>query len=93
MSFLKKLFGGGESSGGDKPLDTEEYKTYRITAVQMMQNGEYVLAGTVEKEVNGEVKTHKFVRADRLPSADQAAQAALAKGRQLVDEQGDGLFG
>jgi len=92
MSFLKKLF-GGEDGGGDKPLGTEEYKAYRITAVQMVQNGEYVLAGTVEKDINGEVKTHKFVRADRLPSADMAAKAALAKGRQLVDEQGDALFG
>lgn len=94
MSFLKKLFGGGDgpSGGADKALGSEEYKGYRITAVEMKQGGEYILSGTVEKDINGEVQVHKFIRADRLSSPEQAASFALSKGRQLVDEQGDGLF-
>jgi hypothetical protein len=53
---------------------------------------EHQLSGTIEKEIGGELKTYTFVRADRLASRDEAASRALAKGRQLVDEQGEKLF-
>ena len=97
MSFLKKLFGGGEDGGGGdssggKVLDEQEHKGFKIRAVEMRAGGEYQLCGEVEKEIGGEVKIHKFIRADRLPSADAAKEAAIAKGIQIVDEQGDRLF-
>jgi len=50
------------------------------------------LAGTIEKAIGGEVKSYKFVRADRLSTRDEAAARAIDKGKQLVDEQGEGLF-
>ena len=40
----------------------------------------------------GELKTYDFVRADRMSSRDEAISFALAKGRQIVDEQGVGVF-
>ncbi len=58
----------------------------------MAVGGEHQLAGTIEKQVGAEMKLHRFVRADRLGSRDEAASRALAKGRQLIDEQGDRLF-
>jgi hypothetical protein len=39
------------------------------------------------------VKEHKFIRADRFASVDDAADIALRKGQQLVDEQGERIFG
>lgn len=97
MSFLKKLFGGGadDSGGGGagKVLETEEYKGYSIRAVEMRAGSEYQLCGEIEKQLGEETKVHRFIRADRLSSPDQAASSALAKGRQIVDEQGDRLFG
>lgn len=97
MSFLKKLFGGGDDSGksaggGGGSLGEEEYKGFRIKAIEMRAGSEYQLAGTIEKEVGGEVKTHQFVRADRISSKDELVSMALAKGRQIVDEQGEGVF-
>ena len=50
------------------------------------------LAGSVEKEIDGVMKVHEFIRADTLPDRDEMATVSLAKGRQLVDEQGDRLF-
>ena len=32
------------------------------------------------------------MRADRMSSRDEAVSFALAKGRQIVDEQGEGVF-
>lgn len=94
MSFLKKLFGGGGggASGGPKVLDSETYKDFTIHAVEMKAGSEFQLSGTLEKEIDGEMKQHTFIRADRLAGADAAASAALAKGRQIIDEQGEGIF-
>lgn len=94
MSFLKKLFGGGgeADSGGGKVLDQEEYNGFIIKALDMRAGSEYQLSGSIEKEIDGELKVHNFIRADRMPSADQVAAAALGKGRQIIDEQGERLF-
>jgi hypothetical protein len=95
MSFLSKLFGGGGIDDGGKDAKAaaaEDYKGFTIKATPIPVGREFQLAGVIEKEIGGELKTHKFVRADRLSSRDEAASRAIDKGRQLVDEQGDRLF-
>ncbi len=96
MSFLKKLFGGGGDAGaassGGGALDQEEYKGFTIKAVEMRAGSEYQLAGTIEKEIDGELKSHQFVRADRVSSKDDLIAMAFSKGRQIIDEQGERLF-
>ena len=95
MSFWKNLFGGGSSSAepaGDKVLGEESYKGFLIKAIEMKAGAELQRAGTIEKEIEGEVKSYRFIRADRMSSRDDLVALALAKGRQIVDEQGDRLF-
>jgi hypothetical protein len=97
MSFLKKLFGGGEgaAAGNGKPagaLGEESYKGFLIKAIEMRAGSEYQLAGTIEKDVEGELRSYQFVRADRIGSKDELVNMALAKGRQIIDEQGEGVF-
>lgn len=100
MSFLKKLFGGGggTASGGgggssNAAAPGESYKGFTIRPVLMKAGSEYQLAGSIEKEIDGEVKVHNFVRADKFGSRDEAESLALSKGRQIIDEQGDKVFG
>lgn len=96
MSFWKNLFGGGSSASsepaGDKVLGEESYKGFLIKAIEMKAGSELQLAGTIEKEIAGEPKTYRFVRADRMASRDDLIALALSKGRQIIDEQGDGIF-
>jgi hypothetical protein len=93
MSFLKRLFGGGLAGEAvEAPVATETYKGYTIRAKAMRNGSSWQLAGSVEKEIDGEMKVHEFIRADTLPDRDEMATVSLAKGRQLVDEQGDRLF-
>ena len=92
MSFWKSLFGGGGEAKEAAPAPGEEYKGFTIRATPMQVGSEYQLAGRVEKEIDGELKVHEFVRADRLSSRDEAASFAIAKGRQIIDEQGVSLF-
>jgi hypothetical protein len=95
MSFWKSLFGGGSSNAepaGDKVLGEESYKGFLIKAIEMKAGSELQLAGTIEKDVGGELKTYRFVRADRMSSRDDLIVLALSKGRQIIDEQGEGIF-
>jgi hypothetical protein len=91
MSFWKNLFGGGEAKQA-APEPGEEYKGFTIRPTPMPVGSEYRLSGRIEKEIDGTLKTYDFVRADRMSSRDDAISFALAKGRQIIDEQGVGLF-
>lgn len=94
MSFLKKLFGGGgEKQAGASGVDgQEEFEGHVIKATLMRSGGEYQIAGTIEKDVDGERKVHKFVRADKFTDKDDCVAATLGKGRQIIREQGRTLF-
>ena len=95
MSFWSKLFGGGgggESGGVSDAGPGEDYKGFTITPVTMPNGSEYQLAGRIEKTIDGTVQRHDFVRADRFSSKDEAASLTISKGRQIIDEQGDGIF-
>ncbi len=95
MSFWKSLFGGGNSAS--KTIEPavvaeESYKGFTVKSLIMPVGSEYQLAGLIEKEVDGELKSYKFVRADRFSSKEDVVSFTLAKGRQVIDEQGDGIY-
>ncbi|EPX85579.1 HlyU family transcriptional regulator [Salipiger mucosus] len=94
MSFLKRLFGGG--GGGETPApkgETIEYKGFRITPEPMPADGQFRIAALIEGEVGGETKSHHLIRADVMRDHEQAVEASLRKARQMIDEQGERLFG
>lgn len=93
MSFWKSLFVGGASDSQDgKPGAPVEYNGFIIRAAPYKAEGQYQTAGIVEKEVNGVRKEHKFIRADRHASYDDAVEFSLSKARQIVDQQGERVF-
>lgn len=88
MSFLKSLFGGGKPGGAATGASTE-HKGFTITAAPYQEGGQWQLAGVISREIAGERREKRFVRADRFAAREEAESRALDKGRQLVDEQGD----
>lgn len=92
MSFWKNLFGGGNSSGGERVLASESYKEFTIHAIEMKAGSEYQLCGEIRLQGGDEEKVHRFIRADRLSSADQAAEFTLRKAQQIIDQQGRTIF-
>jgi hypothetical protein len=93
MSFLKRLFGGGGEKADVPEVAKEiEHKGFIIRATPYKRDGQYQTSGTVSKDVGGVVKEHKFIRADRFAGLDDAVEVSLAKGRQIVDEQGERMF-
>lgn len=99
MSFFRKLFGLGgaaKATGEDAAPaghKSAEHKGFSIRATPYKEGAQFQTCGVIAKEVGGSVKEHRFIRADRFASLDEAVEVSLAKGRQIVDEQGERLFG
>jgi hypothetical protein len=94
MSFWKKLFGGSGGGAGEStgPARSAEHKGFTIEARPYQEGGQFQVAGTISKQVGEATKEHRFIRADRFPTQEEAADFALMKGRQIIDQQGDNLF-
>jgi hypothetical protein len=93
MAFWKKLFGSGGDGGSESAsVKSAEHKGFTIKAQPYKEGGQWQLAGTISKDVGGVMKEHRFVRADRFSDAGEAAEIALSKGRQIIDEQGERIF-
>lgn len=96
MSFLSRLFGAKPAPSAapaeGKVTGELEHKGFVVRAVPFRQNGQFQTAGTIEKEIGGVLKVHRFVRADRSTAVEEVTDLALAKGRLIIDEQGENLF-
>ncbi|MGO4835704.1 HlyU family transcriptional regulator [Rhizobiaceae sp. 2RAB30] len=98
MSFLKRLFGLGSSedapdSAAGATAKEVEHKGFLIKATPFKEGGQFQTCGVISKEVAGVVKEHRFIRADRFAALDDAVDVSIRKGQQMIDEQGERLFG
>jgi hypothetical protein len=91
VGFLKCLFGGGQAAP-QAAAASLEYKGYIITPTPMSEGGQFRLCGVITKDIDGEMKEHKFIRADVCQSKEQAIDLAEMKGKQVIDQLGDRLF-
>lgn len=88
--FLSKLFGGGK--GGEKVDDPVEYRGYLIRPAPITNGGQFQVAGFIDKEIGGEMKSYRFIRVDRHASRTDAVTLIVMKGQQIIDEQGDRIY-
>ncbi|WP_150523930.1 HlyU family transcriptional regulator [Roseibium sediminis] len=91
--LLKGLFGSGDGSGkkgSSRPA--ELYEGYEIIAEPRPAGGQWQVAGRIEKDAGEERKVHVFVRADTMPSEDEAATHMVRKAKVMIDQQGDSIF-
>jgi hypothetical protein len=91
MGLFSKLFGGGSQ---DAPAESDpvEHEGWTLVAAPISEGGQYRTAGVIRREVDGEIKEARFIRADNHASRDAAVEHSLRKARQIVDEQGMGLL-
>jgi hypothetical protein len=93
MSFLSALFGRLAGAKPAEVSDPVEYKGFVIRAAPYKENGQYQTAGTIAQEIGGVRKEHRFIRADAYASYDDAVNFTLHKARQIIDLQGERIFG
>ena len=88
--WFARLFGNAAAPPEEDPV---EYNGYRIRPTPFPRLGQYQTAGIIEKEIGGEGKEHRFVRAETHSSHEQAIAFSIAKAKQIIDEQAERLFG
>ena len=91
MSFFKKLFG----SGGDKQASgfaEANHEGCHILTTPMEEGGQYRVSALITKEIDGEMREHRLIRADMCSSQQEASDLALQKSRQVIDQRGDRIF-
>ena len=89
MSLFSRLFGGG----GKPAKEPELYKDFRIFPEPQKGAGGYRVAARIEKDLGGETKVHQLLRADTLQTEEEAETFSIRKAKQVIDEQGEGIFG
>lgn len=88
MSILSRLFGKAP-----KPAETSiDYNGFRIIPDPIRDGGKFRIAARIEKEVDGQLRTHSFIRADVLDSHDDCVAATVRKAQQMIDQMGNGIF-
>lgn len=89
MSLLSRLFGSKSSPPGPAPTEAEDHKGFRITPQPIREGGTYRVSALIEKDG----RQHVLIRADSMASLEEAMALSAAKARQMIDEQGERLFG
>jgi hypothetical protein len=89
--FFKAVFSGGAASQ-PAPSKPVEYKGFSIEAAPINEDGKFRTAGFISGEVDGETRRIKFIRADQNAALELAIDHSIAKGRQIIDEQGSKLL-
>ncbi|RVV99501.1 hypothetical protein EKE94_02115 [Mesobaculum littorinae] len=95
MSLLSRLFGRGDaaSQAPESEHEPQDYKGFAIRPEPIKEGNHYRVAARIEKTVDGTARTHSLIRADTLSDRDAAIDASVSKAKQVIDEQGDRLFG
>jgi hypothetical protein len=93
-SLFSKISGGGkpDAAPAAKAAEPQIYGDCRIFAEPIREGNQFRLAGRIEKDVNGEVWTRTFVRADVFTTHDDAVEYTLRKAHQIIDQNGPSLF-
>ncbi|MGY3571454.1 HlyU domain-containing protein [Vibrio paucivorans] len=91
MGLFSRLFGKSEPKP-EPVIEPVEYKGCLIYQNSISESGQYRVAGQITKEIDGELKTHRFIRSDVLSSKDDADELMLKKSQMLIDQMGDSIF-
>jgi hypothetical protein len=91
MAWFTRLF-GGKAEAEAAPAQaaaTEEYKGFLVTPTPIREGGQFRIAARIEKDG----RRHELIRADTTGSLEDATALSMNKARQIIDEQGERLFG
>ena len=83
----------GQSAAEEPAAAAVEYNGYRIRPTPFRNNGQYQTCGVIEKDAVEGVKQHRFIRADAYPGREDAIAFTITKAKQIIDLQGDRIFG
>ncbi len=93
--MFKKIFGGlfsGSNEATGKSYDTYEYSGFDVTPCPKSVGNGWSTEAMIEKVVDGETKTHHFIRSDNSGSEKLALELISSKVKMCIDQQGVQIF-
>lgn len=91
MGLFSKLFTSTKNVE-KASVEPVEYSGFLIYADSVSEGSQYRVAGRITKELEGETKTHRFIRSDVLGSQSDANQLMLKKAKLFIDQSGSTIF-
>ena len=91
-ALFGKLFSGSGDAGGPEPAPAVEYNGFTIIAAPLKDGSQFKTAGSISKEIDGELKSVQFIRADNHSDQGSAVTHSESKAQQIIDEQGESVF-
>ena len=97
LGVFLRLLGGSDSGATSAPrtpstYPTESYNDYDITPAPRREDDHWLVAGVIVKEDDTGIRKHRFLRGDRYPDAETAAEFSIFKAKQMIDAEGDRIF-
>lgn len=98
LKFLKSICkrSGGTSTAGTRTAgeacDPVEYQGYRIQPAPRQAKNGWTTEAMITREMNGELQTHHFIRADTTPDQKGAIALSVTKSKATIDQVGDRIF-
>ncbi|WP_407333845.1 HlyU family transcriptional regulator [Enterovibrio sp. 27052020O] len=90
MGLFNWLF--GDKDKPSKEVEPTEYKGFLIYPEPKAEGGQFRISGRICKEIDGEIRTHQFIRSDLLPSAAGATDLMMKKSQLFIDQMGERMF-
>lgn len=90
--FSRLFAGSGNDSGSSLAAESIDYNGFTIIAAPIKEGAQFKTAGSISREIDGEVRTTQFIRADNHGDHQSAVSHSERKARQIIDEQGERLF-
>ena len=92
MGFFSRLFGVKEKTEQKAEIEPVVYKGFNIYQDAIAESGQYRVAGKIEKEFDGEIKAHRFIRSDVVSNKQDADELMLKKSQMFIDQMGNNIF-
>ncbi|WP_194437201.1 HlyU family transcriptional regulator [Vibrio fluminensis] len=92
MGFFSRLFGSSKPKTQKMTVEPTEYKGFLIYQEAIEEGGQYRIAGRIEQELDGVLKSHRFIRSDVLSSRADADEFMLKKAQMYIDQMSGKIF-
>ncbi|MCP3700662.1 MAG: transcriptional regulator [Aliivibrio sp.] len=90
MGLFSRLF--GTSPKKETTIEPIEYKSFLIYPNSEQDDSQFRIAGTITKEINGEIKEHRFIRSDVISNKSDADKLMVHKSKMLIDQMNESIF-
>ena len=91
--LLRALFGSPSSeTTPSTTVDPIEHEGFQIYPEPQREGGQYRVAGRICKSINGELKSHHFIRSDLCGSPEQANELMVEKAKNFIRHVQDEMF-